>query len=314
MTLGEAKRPERTKCRPLEPDPDNAGVGIGKNRPYPSGMRFFVFLEDKMDEVLISRAITESYFKNFLDVLDVEVAIAGAGPSGLTAAYYLAKEGVKTVVFEKQLRLGGGMPGGGMMFNCIVIQEEGKGILDEFEVRTEKYENGLYVASALEAISALCLKAIKAGANIFNLIGVEDVMIRESTLGGDVITGLVLNWSAVSMAKLHIDPLTVRSKVVIDATGHDAEVCRIVSRKIGPRLRTSTGDIMGERSMWAERGEKEILDNTKEAYPGLIVTGMAANAVFGSPRMGAIFGGMLLSGKKAAEIAMEKIRVERVHK
>jgi thiamine thiazole synthase len=261
-----------------------------------------------MDEVLISRAIIESYSKRLLDALDADVAIAGAGPSGMTAAYYLAKEGVKTVVFERQLRVGGGMPGGGMMLNCIVVQEEGKGVLDEFEVRTEKYKDGLYVAHALEAVSALCIKAIKVGANIFNLISVEDVMIRED----DVITGLVLNWSAVSWSKLHVDPLTIRSKIVIDATGHDGEVCRIVSRKIGPKLRTSTGDIMGEKSMWSEKGEREILENTKEAYPGLIVAGMAANAVFGSPRMGAIFGGMLLSGKRAAEIALEKLRVERL--
>ncbi|MGB9715438.1 MAG: sulfide-dependent adenosine diphosphate thiazole synthase [Thermodesulfovibrionales bacterium] len=267
-----------------------------------------------MDEVLISRAIIDSYFKNLLDSLDVDVAIAGAGPSGLTAAYYLARERIKTVVFEKQLRVGGGMPGGGMMFNNIVVQEEAKGILDEFKVRAKKYKDGLYTACALETVSALCLKAIKAGANIFNLISVEDVMIRESDSGEDVITGLVLNWSAVSWSKLHVDPLTVKSKMVIDATGHDGEVCRIVARKIGPKLRTSTGDILGEKSMWSEKGEKEILDNTKEVYPGLIVTGMAANAVFGSPRMGAIFGGMLLSGKKAAEIAIEKLSVERLLK
>ncbi len=34
---------------------------------------------------------------------------------------------------------------------------------------------------------------------------------------------------------------------------------------------------------------------------------MAANTVFGSPRMGAIFGGMLLSGKKAAGIILEDV-------
>jgi len=252
-----------------------------------------------MDEVTISRAIVESYVKDFMGAMETDVAIAGAGPAGLVTAYYLAKEGIEVVVFERQLRIGGGMSGGGMMFNRIVVQEEGKRILDEFGVLTEEYRKGYYVADSLEAISTICSKAIKAGAKIFNLISVEDVMIREA----DRITGLVLNWSAVSWSKLHVDPLTARCKVAVDATGHDAEVCRIIVEKIGPKLRTKTGGVIGENSMWAEKGEKEILRNTREVCPGLVVAGMTANAVFGSPRMGAIFGGMLLSGRKAARVA-----------
>lgn len=255
----------------------------------------------QLDDVTISRAITESFMKDFLEAMQCEVAIAGAGPTGMTAAYYLAKEGVKTVIIEKQLRVGGGMPGGGMMFNRIVVQEEGKRILDEFNVQTREYEKGYYIADSLEAIATICSKAIKAGARIFNLVSVEDVMIRED----DRITGLVLNWSAVSLAGLHVDPLAIRAKVVIDATGHGSEICHMVVNKLGARLRTKTGRVMGEKPMWAEVGEREIIDNTKEVYPGLIVAGMAANAVFGSPRMGAIFGGMLLSGKRAAEEALK---------
>jgi thiazole biosynthesis enzyme len=257
-----------------------------------------------MDEVIISRAIVESYIQDFMGAMEVDVAVAGAGPAGLVTAYSLAKEGIKVVVFERQLRVGGGMSGGGMMFNRIVVQEEGKRILDEFEVSAEEYAKGYYVADSLEAISTICSRAIKEGAKIFNLINVEDVMIRED----DRITGLVLNWSAVSWSKLHVDPLTVRCKVAVDATGHDAEVCRIVAEKIGPKLRTKTGEVIGEKSMWAEKGEREILENTREVYPGLVVAGMTANAVFGSPRMGAIFGGMLLSGKKAARVAMELLK------
>jgi len=257
-----------------------------------------------MDEVIISRAIVESYMKDFMEAMEVDVAVAGAGPAGLVTAYSLAKEGMKVVVFERQLRVGGGMSGGGMMFNRIVVQEEGKRILDEFEVSAEQYKKGYYVADSLEAISTICARAIKAGAKIFNLIDVEDVMVRED----DRITGLVLNWSAVSWSKLHVDPLTVRCKVAVDATGHDAEVCRIVVEKIGSKLKTKTGEVMGEKSMWAERGEKEVLENAREVNPGLVVAGMTANAVFGSPRMGAIFGGMLLSGQKAARVAMELLK------
>jgi len=254
-----------------------------------------------LDDVTISKAIAESFMKDFLDAMEVDVAIGGAGPAGMTAAYYLARKGVKTVIFEKQLRVGGGMPGGGMMFNRIVVQEEGKKILDEFEVKTKEYDRGYYIADSLEAVANICAKAIKAGARIFNLISVEDVMIRED----ERITGLVLNWSAVTMAGLHVDPMTIRSKLVIDATGHAGEICHIVVNKIGARLRTESGKIMGEKPMWAEVGEKAIVDNTREVYPGLIVAGMAANAVFGAPRMGPIFGGMLLSGKRAAEIALK---------
>ncbi|MFA7609770.1 MAG: ribose 1,5-bisphosphate isomerase, partial [Bacteroidales bacterium] len=54
-------------------------------------------------------------------------------------------------------------------------------------------------------------------------------------------------------------------------------------------------------------GENSTIDNTKEIYPGLFVTGMAANGVSGSFRMGPIFGGMILSGKKVADLIINKI-------
>ena len=261
-----------------------------------------------LDEIIISRAITEAFMKDFMEAMELDVAIGGAGPAGMTAAYYLAKAGIKTAIFERQLRVGGGMPGGGMMFNRIVVQEEGKKLLDEFNVRTWEYERGYYIADSLETTSTICSETIKAGAKIFNLISIEDVMIRDE----DRVTGLVLNWSAVSLAGLHVDPLTVRAKVVIDATGHATEICHIVVDKLRGKLRTEEGGVMGERPMWAEIGEGRIIDNTQEVYPGLIVAGMAANAVLGAPRMGPIFGGMLLSGKRAAEVATEILQQMKV--
>ena len=259
-----------------------------------------------MDEVIISKAITESYIKDLLEAMELDVAIVGAGPAGMTAAYYLAKGGVKTAIFERKLSIGGGIWGGGMMFNKVVVQDEGKKLLDEFGISVIEYHRGYYVADAVELASTLCSLAVKAGAKIFNLISVEDVVIREA----DRVSGLVLNWSPVALASLHVDPLSIRSILVIDATGHDCEICRLVTEKVGGRLKTKTGGVVGEKSMWAEVAEKKVTEDTREVYPGLIVAGMAASAVFGSPRMGPIFGGMLLSGKKAASLAVDLLRQE----
>ncbi|MFA5350596.1 MAG: sulfide-dependent adenosine diphosphate thiazole synthase [Candidatus Omnitrophota bacterium] len=256
----------------------------------------------QLDEIKISKAIIESYNNKLIDALDVDVAIVGAGPAGMVCGYYLAKAGKKVVLFERKLSVGGGMWGGGIMFNEIVVQDKAKGILDEFGIRSRCYEPGYYLADSVESVSTICSKAMKAGLRIFNLMSVEDVMVRRKK-----VVGLVLNWTAVEMAKLHVDPITMRAKVVVDATGHPAEVTRIVERKSGIRLKTKTGKTLGEESMWAQVGEETIVENSKQACSGLYTCGMCANAVFGGPRMGPIFGGMLLAGKKVAKDLINKL-------
>lgn len=250
----------------------------------------------ELKDIEVSRAIIERYTKKLLDNLEVDVAIVGAGPSGLTAAYMLAEKGLKTVVFEKALKPGGGMPGGGMMFSEIVVQAEAKGILEEIGVRLHEQRQGYFVADSLEVLGAQLLRVAHAGVKLFNLISVEDVLLYEER-----VSGLVLNWTAVGMGGLHVDPLTMTAKAVIDATGHAAEVVNGLVRKAKVKIATPSGSFEGERPMWADKAERLTLENTKEIYPGLWITGMAANACFGGPRMGPIFGGMFLSGKKVAE-------------
>jgi thiamine thiazole synthase len=112
----------------------------------------------------------------------------------------------------------------------------------------------------------------------------------------------------VEIAGLHVDPITLAARAVVDATGHPCEIVKVLENKIEAKLKTKTGSIMGEKSMWADVAEKQIMNNVGEVYPGLYVTGMAANAVHGSPRMGPIFGGMLLSGERLAQILIKKLK------
>ncbi|KUG19352.1 thiazole biosynthetic enzyme thi4 / ribose 1,5-bisphosphate [hydrocarbon metagenome] len=252
----------------------------------------------ELNEITISRAIVEDQSRVLLDYLEMDVAVVGGGPSGLACAAFLGEQGIKCGLIEKKLSVGGGMWGGGMMFPRIVVQEDARRLLDYFSISYREYAPGYYVARSVEAVAKLTAAACDAGVEFFNLTTVEDVMIKDNGR----VSGLVINWSPVATAGLHVDPLTISCTYTVDATGHDAMIARMVERKSGDL------QVKGESFMWADRAESRITRHTREVYPGLIVAGMAANAVAGECRMGPIFGGMLLSGEHAARLVGEGLR------
>ncbi|MGC9318662.1 MAG: sulfide-dependent adenosine diphosphate thiazole synthase, partial [Armatimonadota bacterium] len=257
------------------------------------------------DELTVTRGIVETFMDDFLDSIDLDVAVVGAGPSGLTAARVLAEEGMKVAVFERHLHIGGGIWGGGMLFPRIVVEEEAAHLMRDAGIALRQWQDGTVVADAVESATKMTAAAIDAGARIFVGIEVEDVVVDDD----DRVCGVVINWGAVPAAGLHVDPLGVHAKAVIDGSGHPCEIARVVATKVpGACLDSEFDFVPGEGSMNVRAGEAALVPNTKEVYPGLIVTGMAANAISKSYRMGAIFGGMLLSGERAAELAAEMVR------
>ena len=255
-------------------------------------------------ETTISRAIVENFSAKLLDNLTVDVAIVGGGPSALVAAHYLAKAGIRTAIFERKLAPGGGTWGGGMLFNEVVVQDASLEILDEFGIGHKPIPGapGYNTLDSVEMASGLIFGAVSAGAKIFNAVSVEDIVFRSEQVGG-----LVINWTPVERLGMHVDPLTVISQCVLDGTGHPSEIMHLAVEKAQLKLATSTGGILGEKPMWVDSGEASTVENTREYYPGLFACGMSANNVMGGYRMGPIFGGMMLSGRKAADLILKKL-------
>ncbi len=248
-------------------------------------------------EEQISGAIVRSFFAKLERHLSVDVAIVGAGPSGLVAAHDLAHAGLRVAVYESKLAPGGGAWGGGMLMNEVVVQDDAASILQEFDITTADLGNGFHTVDSVEMAAGLVFGARKAGAVIFNAVCVEDVVIHAG-----VVSGVVINWNPVRRLEMPVDPLVVLSRALLDGTGHPSAIVSKVVNKAGMRIASSTGGIVGEKPMWMADGERTTVENTGCLCPGLYASGMAANNVQGGFRMGPIFGGMLKSGRKVAAL------------
>jgi len=248
-----------------------------------------------MREIDITRGIIENHVASLDRAVESDVVIVGAGPSGLVAGGYLAEKGYNVTMLEKRLAPGGGIWGGGMGYKYVIIQMEAKDILDDFDIPYKPHGREYVCVDAINFASGLIFQATKRGVSIFNLTVCEDLLVRDGR-----VVGVVINNSLAEINHLPVDPLTFEAKAVVDATGHDHDVVATFSRKNDVRLNTPTGKPVGERSMFAQTAEEAVVKNTAEVYPGLFVCGMSTAAVYGGYRMGPIFGGMLLSGKKLA--------------
>ncbi len=249
-------------------------------------------------ETAITKAIVDSFHEHLNACIDSDVIIIGGGPSGLIAARDLARSGVKTLVVERNNFLGGGFWIGGYFMNKTTFRAPSQDVLDELGIPYVPAGEGLYVADSARACSGLIAACLDAGAKALQLTLMEDVVVREGR-----VHGVVLNWSPVSHMPRELsclDPIPLEARVVIDATGHEA----CVARKLEKR---GMLDMKGEGALWIEASEEGVVEKTAEVYPGLVVTGMAVAAVHGLARMGPTFGSMVLSGKRAADIVLEKL-------
>lgn len=246
----------------------------------------------------ITRAIIEAFLSDLSDFVKSDCIVVGGGPSGLMAASELSKQGFKVLLIERNNYLGGGFWIGGYLMNKVTIRYPANEVLEELGVPYKKAAEGLFVADGPHATSKLIADACESGVRILNMTIFEDVVIREKT-----VAGCVINWTPIEALPRQItcvDPIGLESRVVLDATGHEAQV----SRKMEERGLIKT---RGFGAMWVEASEQLIVEHTGKIYEGLFVCGMATATVYGLPRMGPTFGAMLLSGKRAASLIKQEL-------
>jgi thiamine thiazole synthase len=260
---------------------------------------------EPIKESIVAREMTRRYMTDMITHADTDVVVVGAGSAGLSCAYELSKNpNVKVAIIEQSVSPGGGAWLGGQLFSAMVVRKPAHRFLDEIEVPYEELENYVVIKHAALFTSTIMSKLLaRPNVKLFNAVAAEDLIIR-----GDRVSGVVTNWALVAQnhnTQSCMDPNVMEAKVVVSSCGHDGPFGATGVKRL--RSIGMIESVPGMKCLDMNAAEDAIVKHTREVVPGMIVTGMEVAEIDGSPRMGPTFGAMMISGQKAAHLALKAL-------
>ncbi|TIC54805.1 Thi4-domain-containing protein [Wallemia mellicola] len=281
-----------------------------------------------------SRAMTTRYFNDMYERAISDVLIIGAGSAGLSCAFTIATErpDLKVTIVESAVAPGGGAWLGGQLLSAMVVRKPGHNFLDKVGVPYEDEGRYVVVKHAALLTSTLLAKTLALpNVKLFNATAVEfyaqaenipssagpalwlrrrceDLIVKKDFEGKQRVTGIVSNWTLVSLnhdTQSCMDPNTITAPITISFCGHDGPFGAFSVKRLASAGFVELGDM---RALDMNKSEDQIVNQTREVFPGLIVGGMELSELDGAPRCGASFGGMFGSGVRAAYTAIESLK------
>ncbi|CAL0332100.1 unnamed protein product [Lupinus luteus] len=280
----------------------NKTVSMSLNSP-PYDLNSFKFKPIK--ESIVSREMTRRYMTDMITYADTDVIVVGAGSAGLSCAYELSKNpNISVAIIEQSVSPGGGAWLGGQLFSAMVVRKPAHRFLEELEIEYDEQEDYVVIKHAALFTSTIMSKLLaRPNVKLFNAVAAEDLIVKGGRVGG-----VVTNWALVSMnhdTQSCMDPNVMEAKVVVSSCGHDGPFGATGVKRL--RSIGMIESVPGMKALDMNTAEDAIVKLTREIVPGMIVTGMEVAEIDGSPRMGPTFGAMMISGQKAAHLALKAL-------
>ncbi|CAL9733606.1 thiamine thiazole synthase [Monosporozyma servazzii] len=274
-------------------------------------------------ESTVSRAMTSRYFKDLDKYAVADVVIIGAGSSGLSAAYVIAKNrpDLKIAIIESNVAPGGGAWLGGQLFSAMIMRKPAHLFLNDLNIQYEDEGDYVVVKHAALFTSTVLSKVLEfPNVKLFNAVAVEDLVTRPVGTDGQVTAaGVVTNWTLVAMAhdvQSCMDPNVIelsgyqdngtrdpskKHGVILSTTGHDGPFGAFTAKRIVTIDENQT--LGGMKGLDMNHAEAAVVKQSGK-YQGVgnvYFAGMESATLHGLNRMGPTFGAMAVSGIKAAE-------------
>ncbi len=258
----------------------------------------------------------EAYLKDMIELLSMgyifkDIVIVGGGPAGLTACYLASRQGLRTLLVERNMFYGGFMWYSSFMGSVATLSGELSKLLDDLGISYFRDGDLVYVSTPI-LLGRLIAGAAESGCSMVNFAVVEDLLVDSQRISG--VKGRFIDPSE-SYKKInnisYIDniDLVVRARYTILTTGGE-HINRfeksLSSKDLYNDIRRF--NIASRNDISNESLRELIINNTREIHPGLIVAGAAVAKMVGLSNISRVgYGIPMVSAMKAVEIVVDRL-------